>query len=259
MITACVNSTFHEQSFRLLNEWIYADEIKIIAPTDEIIERPPGGEVLLLQLKLQNKSHCVYYLVPFKDQLGKLTIAETSFLSSCPEINQGSGVVEINHLKKFKMKFVNFKLQFLFEREGEKEQLEFPLYNINNGIIHQKFKNAKTIALLPGLELFKVPRKFIGRSSDKFSNKEALRCHQVNAKCETVGENRCSECRYGWYEVTDYNCPHGGSKFCGQNHCGEKNEPACPRGYKFFQNEEAGICQNDLSPVYNEDHILVCQ
>ena len=79
------------------------------------------------------------------------------------------------------------------------------------------------------------------------------------SKCETIGEYRCDDCRFGWYEVADFNCPQGGSKFCGQNHCGEKNEPACPRGYKIFENEDTGICQNELIPVYNQDHILVCQ
>lgn len=259
LFTACVNSTFHEESYRLLKEWIYADQIKIIAPNDELIERPPGGELLLFQLKLQKKSHCIYYLVPFKSQLGKLSVIENKDFEPCLETNQREAIVEINHLKKFKMTYRNFNLQISFEREGIQENLNFPLYNVTNGVIHQKYKSAKMMSSLPGLELINSPKKFIGNLDDRFSTKRALRCHQVNSRCETVGEYRCSECRYGWYEVSDYDCPQGGSKFCGQNHCGEKNEPACPRGHKLFQNEETGICQSDLLPVYNEDHILVCQ
>lgn len=259
LVTACVNSTFHEVNYCLLKEWIYADRIKIIAPTDEMIERPPGGELLLIQLKLQKKSHCVYYLVPFKSQLGKLSVVENKDFEPCSETNQQPTIFEINHLKKFKLTYENFNLKFYFEREGKQEQLEFPLHNINNGIIHQKFKSASSMTLLPGLELINSPKRFIGNLNDRYSNKQALRCHQVNSKCETIGEYRCSECRYGWYEVADYDCPQGGTKFCGQNRCGEKNEPACPRGYKLFQNEETGICQSDLQPIYNEDHILVCQ
>lgn len=259
LFTACVNSTFHEESYYLLKEWIYANQIKLIAATDEIIERPPGSELLLFQLKFQKKSHCVFYLVPFKSQLGKLIVVENKEMDSCPEASQQKGIVEINHLKKLKMTYANFNLQISFEREGLQEKLDFPLHNIKNGMIHQKFKSVKMLTLLPGLEFINSSRKFIGNLDDRFSNKRALRCHQVNSKCETVGDYRCLDCRYGWYEVSDYNCPQGGSKFCGQNHCGEKNEPACPRGYKLFQNEETGICQSDLLPVYNEDHILICQ
>jgi hypothetical protein len=101
--------------------------------------------------------------------------------------------------------------------------------------------------------------KYLGRLSDRFSRGSSIRCEQVSKDCRTIGENRCDECRYGWYQVVDYQCAQGGSKFCGQNHCGEKGEPACPRGSKVVSVEEAGICQNDLTAVLNADHILVCQ
>ena len=101
--------------------------------------------------------------------------------------------------------------------------------------------------------------KYLGKLGDRVSRGSAIRCQQVDKNCQTVGDDRCDDCRYGWYQVVDYNCPQGGSKFCGQNHCGEKNEPACPRGTKVVGGEDAGICQSDLTAVMNADHILICQ
>jgi hypothetical protein len=259
LLAACMNNSIEKENYRLLQEWVYAKNIKLGVPTGIVVERPPGAEVLLLQLDLEKKSHCVYYLVPFKTKSGKITVVENKNITSCPETNQGEGIVEIKNVNNLKIDFNNFNLKLAFVHVGAKELMEFPLYNINFGNVHQKFKSMKTKSLLSGLKLYSGPPNYIGKSTDRFSKGQALRCHQVNPKCETVGEFRCDDCRYGWYEVADYNCPQGGSKFCGQNHCGEKNEPACPRGYKLFEFEDTGICQEDLVPVYNSDHILVCQ
>jgi hypothetical protein len=256
----CVQqSQMNEQSYQLLKSWIFADDVKVFASTAEIIDRPPGAEILLLQLKFQRKFHCVYYLVPYKSRPGNLTVIENKNIEACPELDSSPGIIEIANVQKLKISYQNFNLQLSFERDHKQEKLEFPFYNINRGLTHEKFKSAVAMSFSPGLEFAGAPKRFLGQLNARFSNGQALRCHQVNAKCETVGDFRCNECRYGWYEVADYNCPQGGSKFCGQNHCGEKNEPACPRGYKLFQNEDTGICQGDLIPVYNGEHILVCQ
>lgn len=100
---------------------------------------------------------------------------------------------------------------------------------------------------------------YLGKLSDRLSRGSSIRCLQVDKSCRQIGEDRCDDCRYGWYQVVDYSCPQGGSRFCGQNHCGEKNEPACIRGTKIVESEDLGICQSDLSPVWNADHILICQ
>jgi hypothetical protein len=255
----CNKSNLDELKYNLLKEWIYADQVKINIKNDYIVDRPPGAEILIAELKFTHKTQCVYYLVPFKNKLGAITIAENKNIESCPETNQQPPLYEINNVKDLKLSFIQSNLKLSFIRENKKDILDFNFYNIKNGIIHEKFKSQRVLSLLPGLTLVSASKNLIGQLSDRFSNRHALRCQQINNKCETVGEFRCDECHFGWYEVADYNCPQGGSKFCGQNHCGEKNEPACPRGYKLYENEDTGICQGDLQAVYNEDHILVCQ
>jgi hypothetical protein len=256
---SCKNSTLEETKYQLLKEWIYAQHVEILVPSNTIIERPPGAEILVLQLNFPSRIHCVYYQVPFKTQVGKLTVVEIKNSLKCPEASQLAGMFEISMMNNLKLTYQNFHLHVSFEHETRKESLEIPMYNVIKSVTHQKFRSKKIQTLLPGLTLTTTAKHFIGQLNDRFSNRQALRCHQVNAKCETVGEFRCDECRFGHYEVADYNCPQGGSKFCGQNYCGEKNEPACPLGYKIFQHEDTGICQSDLLPVYNADHILVCQ
>jgi len=100
---------------------------------------------------------------------------------------------------------------------------------------------------------------YIGKLTDRFSLKTAQECRHINKNCQQVGEDNCERCRFGWYQVVDYNCPQGGARFCGQNHCGEKNEPACPRGSRVVEEDDLGICQSDLTPVWSADHILLCQ
>ncbi len=259
MAIGCVKKDLNEINYLLLKDWIYAKEVKTFSPLNQILDRPPGGEILIMQLKFVSKIECVYYTVPFKSIPGKLIIFENQLSENCAEVRNNNGLTEVTDVSKFKISFENFKLNLSFNYKKQQYTWDFPFYNIKNGFIHEKFKSKKTLSLLSGLEFINTPKKYIGRLSDRFSLGQALRCHHVNQKCETIGEYRCDECRFGWYEIADFNCPQGGSKFCGQNHCGEKNEPACPRGYKIFENEDTGICQSELIPVYNQEHILVCQ
>lgn len=92
-------------------------------------------------------------------------------------------------------------------------------------------------------------------------------CHGVNSNCQDVVGYRCENCPEGFYEVVDFNCPQGGSKYCGVDNCGKKNEPACPRGYKIlgsklkslcFDGSPAGLCGPGLETFCNEDNILIC-
>ena len=259
MIIGCVQIDTDEVYYNMFKSWIYAEHVKTFFNNYALIDRPPGAEVLLVHLKFQNKSHCVYYLVPYKTKLGKIIVVENKNSEACNELNTSSPLFEIDDIQKLKMEYAHFTLKITFDKDYKKHEFEFPFYNLSNGTIHEKFKNKKVMSLYPGLNFLHSPSKLIGQLGDRFVNGRSLRCHQVNAKCENIGDYRCNECRFGWYEVADYNCPQGGSKFCGQNHCGEKNEPACPRGYKINDGEEPGICQSDLTAVYNADHVLVCQ
>jgi hypothetical protein len=234
----------------------------------------PGFEQLIMELTipqfggLGHYLHCVYYTVPYKEKVSLFKVQELKNIDSCPESSdKGVSFVSMSGINNLKITFRGFKLKLEFLYEKDKNIIEIPMPNIEVGLIHEKYHSLKEKRLMSGLKFLRLnddsfdysSNRYLGKLSDRFSKGTAIRCHQVDSECKTVGENRCEECRYGWYEVVDFQCPQGGSKLCGQNHCGEKNEPACPRGIKVVAPEDSGICQSDLGPVRNGDKVLVCQ
>lgn len=263
-----------EADLKLTEEWIYTSKIENLKYNGEVISRPPGFEQLVMALVipakggLSNSRHCVYYQVPYKEKQGKLVVDEVKKGLSCPENSgEGKNYLTFNGLDKLKVTYAKFKLTLNFDYQKSPYTMVIPMPNIEEGLVHEKYQGLKEKRLVSGMRLLRLTddsfdfasNKYLGKISDRFSQGSAIRCEQVNKDCQTVGENRCDDCRYGWYEVVDFQCPQGGSKFCGQNHCGEKNEPACPRGIKVVDLEDAGICQNDLEPKANADKILICQ
>ena len=277
-LTACSFSDQFEvvpqaAEVKIYNEWLYSLKINDFKLKPEIITQPPGVEQLLFSLILPTeggsalKTHCVYYQVPYKKILGILKINEQKSGAMCPLISNETPWLSIQNVRELSIKLENFKLSLDFRYKQQKISWLFLLPNLEEGLTHQNFNPVSEKKLYPGMTFLKITdvsfnlikNRYLGKLSDRMALGSAIRCQQIDKSCLQVGEYRCDECRYGWYEVVDYNCPNGGSKFCGQNHCGEKNEPACIRGFKVVNVDEAGICQNDLTPVLNSDHILICQ
>jgi hypothetical protein len=276
-LCACVANnnqpTSSESEVKLYNEWLYAFKLQDLKANGEMITRPPGISQLLFRLTLPSegginlKTHCVYYQIPYKKIPGVIKVEELKEDAPCAEVSTGESLIELSDVKDLTVALRNFKLSFTFDQKGKKLSWNFLLPNLSEGMVHEKYQPVKEKKLYPGMTFVRLNdetflnqnNKYLGKLSDRISRGSGIRCQQVNKDCQVVGEDRCDECRYGWYQVVDYNCPQGGSKFCGQNHCGEKNEPACPRGNKIVEAENAGICQNDLTAVMNADHILICQ
>lgn len=263
----------NEAEVQIYKEWLYAFKFQNYKTNGEVISRPPGVEQLVLRLIIPSiggvklKTHCVYYQVPYKQIAGHLKITELKTESECPEVSSGENWLLLNKISNFSVKLESFKLKLEFTLNNKKEVWNFLLPNIEDGFIHEKYQAVKERKLYPGLTILRinedsfdvVRNKYLGKMNDRFSLGSAIRCQQIDKTCASVGENRCDECAYGWYQVVDYSCPNISSKFCGQNHCGEKNEPACPRGIKVGDGSDSGICQSDLNAIFNGDHILVCQ
>ncbi len=266
--------SFEEIDFKITKEWIYTSSIKMLVPENQVISRPPGLEQLIMKLEmpeaggLEKKRHCVYYTVGFKQKKSSLVINDLKGTEDCTIVSdQENTFLKAIELNQLEINMVNFEIQLSFAYLNKNRIIKVPLLNIEGEKEHSKLKPMKTKSFHQGLKILKISddsfdfalNKNLGKISDRFSRGTAIRCHQVDKNCQNIGENRCMDCKYGWYEVVDFQCPQGGSKFCGQNHCGEKNEPACPRGVKVVDILEAGICQSDLEPVSNGEKILVCQ
>lgn len=263
-----------EFDLKLTKEWIYTTAIEKLKYNNEVITRPPGFEQLVMELVIPKKGgltnikQCFYYQVPYKEKVGFLKVQEIKNQLECPNTaSEDKTLALLKGVDNLKVILAHFELILSFDYDKKKIEIRIPTPNIELGLVHEKYRPLTEKRLISGLRLLKLnedsfdfaSNKYLGQLSDRFARGTAIRCQQVNKDCETVGENRCEQCRYGWYEVVDFQCPQGGSKFCGQNHCGEKNEPACPRGVKVVDPEDAGICQNDLGPTPNLEKILICQ
>jgi len=279
LLTSCIRPdqapmSVAEMDLKLTQEWIYATLVDDVKYNNEVITRPPGFEQLAVSLiipqagGLVDKKHCVYYQVPYKEKVGHIRVQEIKNQTECPDsTTDDKFFVSLDNVTNFKIAVANYKIIMSFDFNKQKAEITIPTPNVELGLIHEKYRPLTEKRLISGLRLLKLSddsfdfasNKYLGQLSDRFARGTAIRCQQVNKDCQTVGENRCEQCRYGWYEVVDFQCPQGGSKFCGQNHCGEKNEPACPRGIKVVDPLDAGICQSDLEPVANADKILICQ
>lgn len=228
------------------------------------------GESVDLKKSVQKKC-CLFFQRPFKGVQGKLWLSFVNLNEECA-LNTDALLTEgVDDLNVELQGPTKNSYLLLKSKMGNSEQLlKIPLVNLKNRPPYKYAEQEKITGFSPLLKIVHDNSSLfkIGKEDDAYSKKNAKRCFQVNENCETVGENLCEFCRYGWFEVVDYACPQGGSRFCGENKCGEKGEPACPSGKKVFSLEgvnlcfddsEAGFCQGDLRPVCNEENILICR
>lgn len=262
-----------ELEARLFKDWIYAYEVSEINTPNVIITRPPKVELLLFKVNfIENggtklNHHCVYYRVPFKKNDGKLIISENKNLDNCEEVPNGKILYELDNIQNFKYSLQLFELKIEFEILKHKNQWIFPLLNTQSKSEHVRFKSETKKMRFPGLHLLRmdvqtdkfIKNLYIGNLEDSFASSTSIKCYKVDKNCNQIGENLCDRCRYGFYEVVDFNCPNGGSKYCGINHCGKKGWPACPRGNKTKDQDIDGICEDNLKPILNSENILICQ
>lgn len=263
------NISFEEFESNFLNEMIFATKVEDLKLNNKIITRPIGLEQLVFWAEvpaIKGRAHqkmCFYHTVGFKEKKGEIKIAHTPNEYPCEDSLGNTGFdSELKDVKDLVVSFREFKLILSFNHNGNNKKIEIPLYNINEGSINQKYMEQSFKSLSSGLRLvspLQVRQNYLGKITDRFSNLSAIKCQQVDEKCNTVGEYLCNQCKYGWYEVVDFKCPTGGSKFCGQNFCGEKNEPACPIGQNPSTDGDPGICHGDLTATLNADKIWVCQ
>ena len=267
-----IDKNIIEAEMKIYHEWLYTIRIDNLKTNGEKIIRPPGVEQNILKVLIPSdggltyKTHCVYYQIPYKQRLGILKVVELKDDSQCSEQSNSEEWIAISDIKELTITLENFKLKFEFMVKDKKVEWLFLLPNVENGLVHQKIQAVKEKKLFSGMSFLRLneesfnsqSNKYLGKLSDRFSLGSSIRCRQISKDCQVVGEDRCDDCRYGWYQVVDYNCPQGGSRFCGQNHCGEKDEPACPRGTKIVAGEDLGICQSDLTARLNSDHLLIC-
>lgn len=207
--------------------------------------------------------YCLAYKTPFSSSFGELSYFR--FDKSCQFTKEA--LVKIKNINDLIVNVVNknvdslqLKLSWLKGSSKNREVLTFSLLNSKSKRAFSKLDHNLEMSFLADVFYGDYPE------SDK-EIADGNICHGINGDCKNVVSYRCDECKSGFYEVVDFNCPQGGSKYCGSDQCGEKNQPACPRGYNIletklrtlcFDGSPAGFCSPGLKTFCNEDQILIC-
>jgi len=241
------------QNFTLNNRYINKGPIK--SPLNTWVE--------ILSFKKDRKKNCLYYKTPYSDKRGILKLTKVVKGKCDPFIE---GVTFTKKIESLNFNFLTGShveqsnvLELLVSEGKEIQKIQIPLLNYQTKKRYKRFDNQLPNSFIDDVAFGALPGK------KKLENGKI--CHGVNRDCSNVVAYKCEQCEEGIVEVVDYNCPQGGSKYCARNKCGQKNEPACPRGYKVldsklaslcFDGSPAGFCEPGLKVFCNNDNILVC-
>lgn len=307
LLLSCVpeKSSLKDLELFLNNNWVEALSIESTYPESfypgKSITKPQMTWKTLLKVKLKDSVHCMFYRIPHK-RLSKgegiLKITELGNNESCERVLERGELIKITGIKHLKIyftakeernliqktKFKPFHLYLSATKTNVGEiAIELPLFNIlkrktinPNRLGSKKFEFKKydepwKETMHPGMQVFMgdfSPVKKQIKSSPSYKVGRVDYCYKVNSSCEKEIEFNCERCEEGFYSVVDYNCKGGGSKLCGISHCGDRGEPACPRGSSFseegsqincFKGSSAGICNSGLETYCDENKILVCR
>jgi len=258
----------------------------------------------LIRAEKSEYSLCLFYRVPHKrlsKGKGILKITKLKSAEKCDNVLERKPefrIDQLSHLKlyftskrernlKLKTEYKAFHFYFSVSRTNEKDlALELPLYNIkasnlkNPNKLQNKTKSFKKYdepwgdSLAPGLKVYPAeldtlrPAVIDGDVRLNYADNSYRFCYRVDRTCKVTKKFDCDACKRGWFSVVDYACKGGGSKLCGSSLCGERNQPACPRGTSFeepqngsfcFRGSKAGICRDGLETYCDENNVLICK
>lgn len=214
------------------------------------IKDPPKTWIKLLT----TPDICLFYKTPYKTDQGVLKITKVKNMK-CDEITETNFMKD--KIDKLRVSYSKNKFEINFYINENKSSVG--LFGYKEKVKYKKYSS--------NVESYKVENITLNEVLPKNVLTQGQLCHGVNSNCTSIVENTCDTCEEGFHEVVDYNCPQGGSKYCGKIECGQKNLPACPRGYEVlntklsslcFDGSPAGNCAPGLKTFCNDDKILIC-
>jgi hypothetical protein len=227
----------------------------------------------------QTEKSCLWYRTPSEDDHGILRLMD---LKSCDDYTK-TKLFQVEDIESLKIT-LNSKLKLIIGINGSSHQIEFSLLNLESVFKDDqsisridekrelsssaKLINESTLRIYPSRfsELESFPKR--GSLELSYQHKADLFCHRFNEACEEVQAFDCNRCLGGWSEVVSYQCgANQVTKICGRDRCGEKGEPACPRGEFHmdideeswcYEGSRAGFCQDGLVTSCDENQVLIC-
>lgn len=242
----------------------------------EAYVHPKNTWLTIFRTEIGDKRFCLNYKTPYEKK-GVLELRQSD--GACDHY-KGELVSRLEKINQLVVYFKNeeqrvhgigiippFELVLSFYENDKQRLIKIPMMQIEDKRILSRYSLGLKEKRIRGLSFRKNTRSEIFKMSGLYSEKKAIICHKVNKKCQDETPNECSKCPYGSYEVVDFNCKQGGSKYCAPSFCGTRGEPACARGFEFtgtkrkdlcFSGSPAGYCQPGLKTYCDENKILVC-
>jgi hypothetical protein len=254
MLIGC-NSQDGLDQFELATQkrWVAATKLSWISPhfkQGEAIKEPAGSWQALFQVSFIDQefhevSDCVIYKIPTQNEFGILKVVANPANKNC---------LEFLHEKPYVQKesIVNLGHEY-FPNLGSAKNL---ILKIDQLRFEYEFLNLKSTEKITDIlshsrSQYKTPHFMITSEisyrANTFVPKVASKCLVLNDDCE-VKEDHCDMCEKGSFPVVATACPKTYERLCGPDACGEKDQPACIRGYMSSGIDPSLYCIND-SPV----------
>lgn len=284
LLTSCKPLVMNrEMENEFYQYWPSAFSFQLFVKENEVILKPAGIKTLVLSGIIYKEVgpvlECLFYRPSFKGIVSSLTLEISKPLKAynfnkytCQNIGKLSKSFAIEGVTAFKVnssKENEMVISFFIDKRELK--WKFPIFNTTFNpekfkykVKHKKFSFEKLQKDLPLIHVFpayELPQN---------EYLENAICRKVDAHCHIVGVDLCNSCKNGKFLAVNPHCPpEKAPAFCGQNHCGEKGQVACPRGTALYTDEELlsdevdyadiAFCQRDLKIINSNNDILTCQ
>ncbi len=266
LLLVLISCEFKEQSSILQKRWL---STKVIEKEqnfkfDTFVTKPKSIFNPLLKIGFINSDNeiyydCLYYRPKNKLGYGTFKVIRNPKNLSCEKTVLNKALVEFDEIYNFKINIEGHELKIYIDKEVLNIKLlnygDYPNRLYQTAIRDTPFKSITYISDI--------------RNKIKYGHKtlkDGQLCLKVKDNCDEVF-NKCSLCESTWFEVMNSACPTKYSRVCGQNECGQKNRPACPRGvqtvgmdtYLYCINDSPfGFCDKGLR-VFCENETLICK
>lgn len=219
--------------------WYEAHSLKISSyyVEEEPIKEPRGAWSKIFELETNTSKFCLYFK-PSKN------INEVRVLKNDCSLTQiDNYVLKLSPIYNFAFRKTQWGITLLIDQN----EYRYQFINMNKPKNYKIFDSSHANQLLAGMIIGELKTK---KLTDNYF------CYKVNNECETIQENICDLCLSSFYPVVSSNCRRKRSFMCGENKCGQINEPACIRGFKAVE-LELDYCMNDSPVAYCRDGLRV--
>ena len=248
---------------------------------------PGSWHTVLAGRKIDGNLLCLLFRSPSKNDNKKQSDGALTIYEGIDSCEDGFFLLKkfIDNLQKFKITLVDRTLKISLTQNGDSKKprllnYKIDFFNVSSFVRETKLKRSfyseksssfEMKYILGEVRIFDSKVEPDGQQEwddSSYDSAAQVFCHKINEKCETVEEYTCDTCPFGWYETTGSGCRFAGHKLCGTNRCGQKGEPACPRGqYMGLINQQQqcdsgsnwGFCEQGLSASCDSNGVLVCR